>query len=164
MNSRLSESISTVAPSLLEDEVVGRRLLPGRACIRTGSPSSRRRPRRCAAPCPGVPCRGSADPLGGALCQNDISRCYSNVVHRTSFATHLKIRLADENWRRMERAPYASDPARSRGRAFPASPQPDALGIPARPRPHHPFRRLPAPAVQDPGLPPATRASISAPG
>ena len=50
------------------------------------------------------------------------------------------------------RAPYASDPARSRGRLVAEPPSPTPQRFPARPRPHHPFHRLPPPQVQDPGL------------
>ena len=49
---------------------------------------------------------------------------------------------------------YAADPAHSRGRLYHGFGEPDALGIPARPRPHHPFDGVPAAAVQDAGVPP----------
>ena len=48
------------------------------------------------------------------------------------------------------RAPYASDPAHSRGRLYPEHEPPQRL--PARPRPHHPFHRVPPAEAQDPGV------------
>ena len=53
---------------------------------------------------------------------------------------------------RSRRAPYASQPEESRGRLHPEPEQRDALAVSARPRPHHPFDRVPPAQAQDPGL------------
>ena len=50
------------------------------------------------------------------------------------------------------RAPYASDPGRSRGRLYPTSRRADPQRVPARLRPDHPFDRLPPAEAQDPGV------------
>ena len=52
----------------------------------------------------------------------------------------------------LARAPYASDPARSRGRLHPEPASADPQRVPPRLRPHHPFDRVPPARAQDPGV------------
>ena len=55
--------------------------------------------------------------------------------------------------KRSRRAPYASDPAREpRPAAIRSPPSADAQRLPARPRPHHPFDRVPPAQAQDAGV------------
>ena len=50
------------------------------------------------------------------------------------------------------RAPFASDPARSRGRRYPEPRERHPQRLPPRLRPHHPFDRVPPARPQDPGV------------
>ena len=49
-------------------------------------------------------------------------------------------------------APYAAHSSQTRGRRHRRTARRAALRIPARPRPHHPFHRLPPAGIQDPGV------------
>ena len=72
--------------------------------------------------------------------------------------------LGDIGFGYRPRAPYASDPARSRGRFYAETGKPDPHAVPARPRPHHPFDRLPPAEAQDAGVRRRTRATTTARG
>ena len=60
--------------------------------------------------------------------------------------------LGDIGFGYRPRAPYACDPAQSRGRFYRRDRKPDPHAVPARPRPHHPFDRLPPAEAQDAGV------------
>ena len=73
-----------------------------------------------------------------------------NARHRGAHGRRGK--LGDIGFGYRPRAPYACDPAAIARPLLARAGEPDAHAVPARPRPHHPFHRLPPAQAQDAGL------------